>query len=189
MTMEAKKRLIIVHGWEDSPTGGWFPWLAAEMEKHGWDVQIPAMPNTNNPELFEWLPFLKQTAGKVDEKTFMVGHSLGCITILRFLESLAAVESIGGAVLVAGFDNPLKYKELKNFFQEPINWKEIKAKCKKFVAIHSMDDPFVPTENGLRFKEQLGAETIMLDGFRHFSGDDGVYELPIVAQELLRMSS
>jgi hypothetical protein len=189
MTKKTRKKLIVIHGWEGNPTGGWFPWLKTEMERNGWEVLVPAMPNTNNPELFEWLPFLKQTADKVDENTFMVGHSLGCITILRFLESLPAKEQIGGAILVAGFDNPLKSKELKNFFQEPIRWQEIKTKCKKFVAIHSMDDPLVPVENALRFKEQLGAKTITLGGFRHFSGDDGVHALPIVAQELLKISS
>lgn len=185
---KSKKRLIIVHGWKGSPEGGWLPWLKAEMEKADWQVQVPAMPNAAEPKLVEWLPFLKQIAGQVDGNTFMIGHSLGCITILRFLESLAKEEQIGGAILVAGFDNPLKYKELRNFFQEPINWRQIKTKCKRFVSIHSDDDPYVPIENSIKFKEYLAAKAIRVSGFRHFSGDDGIFSLPIVRQELLKIS-
>ena len=188
MIEESKKRLIIVHSWGDSTTGGWFPWLASEMNAQGWEVAIPALPNAKNPKQAEWLPFLKQIAGKVDKNTFMVGHSLGCVTILRYLESLSEKESIGGAVLVAGFDNPLKSKELRNFFQEPINWQQIKTKCPKFVSIHSVDDPLVPIENSISFKNYLEAETIRVGGFLHFSGDDGIFSLPIVRQELLKIS-
>src|SRR4030066_2505824 len=101
---KANKRLIIVHGWEGYPEEGWFPWLKKEMEKRGWEVQVPTMPNANNPKLYEWLSFLQQITGKTDENTFMVGHSLGCITILRFLETLSDKESIGTIILVAGFD-------------------------------------------------------------------------------------
>src|SRR4030067_3170430 len=126
MKSEFKNRLIMVHGWAGTPTGGWFPWLASEMGQRGWKVLVPAMPNTNNPKQAEWVPFLKQIVGKVDKNTFMVGHSLGCVTILRFLESLPSEEQIGGVVLVAGVDNPLKFKELRNIFQEPLNWQQLK---------------------------------------------------------------
>ncbi|MDP2720594.1 MAG: alpha/beta hydrolase [bacterium] len=185
---EAKKKLIIVHCWEGHPEGSWYPWLKAEMEKRGWEVLVPAMPNTNQPEQSRWLPYLQTVVGKVDRSTFMVGHSLGCITILRFLERLPEEESIGGTILVAGFDNPLKYKELKNFFQEAIAWKEIKKKCSKFTTIHSQDDPYVPVENSARFKENLGAKTIVVNGYRHFSGDDGVSSVPLILEKLLEIS-
>lgn len=185
---ESKKRLIIVHGWEGYPEEGWFPWLKTEMEKRGWSVQVPAMPNTNQPEQTSWIPYLVTIAGEVDKNTFLVGHSLGCITILRFLERLLMKSSIGGVVLVAGFDNPLKYKELKNFFHEPILWNEIKKKCEKFVAIHSEDDPHVPVENSVSYKKNLGSKTIIVNGLRHFSGSDGVTNVPLILKELLEIS-
>ena len=185
---DSKKRLVIVHGWEGSPEEGWFPWLKAEMEKRGWEVSVPALPNSAEPEQARWLPYLQMIVGKVDKNTFMVGHSLGCITILRFLERLPKEEFIGGAILVAGFDNPLKYKELKNFFQEVISWDRIKKNCKKFVTIHSEDDPEVPLENGLTFERNLRAKRIVVNGFKHFSGVDGVTSVPIILQELLEIS-
>lgn len=185
---KTKKKLIIVHGWEGYPGEGWFPWLKTEMENQGWEVQAPAMPNAKEPKVYEWLPYLAQVAGEVDENTFMVGHSLGCITIVKFLESLREKDSIGGAILVAGFDNPLKYKELQTFFEAPINWEKAKTKCKKFVSIHSEDDDAVPVDNSVRLKNYLDAEAIVVNGFRHFSGSDGVTSLPIVLQKLLEIS-
>jgi len=183
-----QRRLIIVHGWEGSPDHGWYPWLKAEMEKRGWEVAAPALPNTNNPKVHEWLACLVQVAGKVDENTFMVGHSLGCITIVCFLENLPDTQSIGGAILVAGFDNPLGYKELENFYAAPINWEKAKRRCKKFVSIHSTDDPSVPVDNGVRLKEKLDAKKIVVGGFKHFSADDGITTLPLALQELLEIS-
>jgi predicted alpha/beta hydrolase family esterase len=183
-----QKRLIIVHGWEGHPGEGWFPWLKTEMERKGWEVKVPAMPNSKEPKVHEWLPYLTQVVGKVDENTFMVGHSLGCVAIVKFLGSLPGKDSIGGAVLVAGFDNPLKYKELENFFSAPVNWEKAKNKCKKFVSIHSEDDDSVPVINSVKLKNNLGAEAIVVNGFRHFSGSDGVTSLPVVFQKLLEIS-
>jgi len=183
---ESKKRLIIVHGWEGRPEEGWFPWLTAEMERRGWSVQVPAMPNAVQPEQSRWVPYLSKIIGRVDGNTYIVGHSLGCIATLRFLEGLANNEKIGGAILVAGFDNPLKYKELKNFFRDPILWDKIKTKCKSFISIQSNDDPYVPVENGIRFKTNLGAKVITLSGLRHFSGRNGVTIVPPILEELLK---
>ena len=185
---ESKKRLVIVHSWEGSLEEGWYPWLKAEMEKRGWEVLVPTMPNSAEPEQSQWVPYLQTVVGKVDNNTFMVGHSLGCVTIFRFLEQLPQGQSIGGAILVAGFDNPLRYKELKNFFQEVVAWTEIKKKCNEFITIHSQDDPYVPVENSARFKENLDAKTIALNGYRHFSGEDDVTAVPEILKELLEIS-
>ena len=118
----------------------------------------------------------------------MVGHSLGCIAILRFLETLKEEESIGGAIFVAGFDNNLGEKEMQSFFEAPINFDKAKRVCKKFVSIHSEDDPDVPVDNSVRFKKNLNAKKIVVNGYRHFIGIDGVNSLPLVLQELLEIS-
>jgi uncharacterized protein len=101
------KRVIIVHGYTGDSSKNWFPWLKAELEKLGVSVTVPQMPNTNAPVLTEWLPHLQATVGAPDTETYLVGHSLGCPTILRYLESLKNGEKTGGALLVAGFAEPL----------------------------------------------------------------------------------
>ena len=152
-------------------------------------MHVPALPNANNPKMHDWLASLTQSADSVDENTYMVGHSLGCIIILRFLENLDEKQKIGGAILVAGFDNPLNINELENFFQGPLNWDKAKRTCKKFVVIHSEDDPDVPADNGIRMKNNLDAKKILVNGYKHFTGNDGINSLPLVLEELLEISS
>lgn len=118
----------------------------------------------------------------------IVGHSLGCITILRFLEGLVENEKVGGVILVAGFTDNLEYKELSSFFQKPIDFSKIKSHCQKFIAVHSDNDPYVSVSYGKEFKGKLGAKLIIEYDMKHFSGDDGISELPIVLNTLLEIS-
>jgi predicted alpha/beta hydrolase family esterase len=186
---EGKKKLIIVHGWKGSPLKGWKPWLKTEMETRGWEVLVPEMPNPAQPEQSRWVSQLVNVAGKVDADTYMVGHSLGSITILRFLERLADNQKIGGAVFVAGFSDPPPIMELRNFFEEPILWSKITPKSKSFVVIHSRDDgPEVTTDKAQNLARNTKARLVLLEGWKHFSSSDGVTNAPPILEELLRIS-
>lgn len=186
-----KKRAFLIHGWEGYPEEGWRPWLKRELEKRGFEVMAPAMPDTASPTMNRWVPYLEQVIETPDKATYFVGHSLGCVTVLRYLETLKENQKIGGAVLLAGFAHDLEYDgyngELSSFFKTPINWKEIKKHCDKFMVIHSDDDPWVPVKHSRIYKENLGTETIVMHNMKHFSGDDGINELPIVLDSVLKM--
>ena len=112
-------------------------------------------------------------------------HSLGCITILRYLEGLAPGKEIKGAVLVGGFTDPLGYKELENYFQKPINWEKIKHHCRNFTAINSDNDPYVPLKHVDVFRESLGAKVIIEHGKGHMSVDENMIELPSVLEAIM----
>jgi uncharacterized protein len=47
------KRVFIVHGWNDSPDGSWFPWLKNELVRKGFEVHVLEMPR---PTHISWLP-------------------------------------------------------------------------------------------------------------------------------------
>ena len=187
------KRAFIIHGWEGYPEGGWRPWLKKKLEEKGFEVIIPAMPDTANPTMEKWVPYLAHLVATSDKNTYFIGHSLGCITILRYLETLKEGQKVGGVVLVAGFAHDLEYDgykgELLSFFQIPVNWEEIKKHCNKFVSIHSDDDPWVPVKHNEIFKKKLGAEAIVMHKMKHFSGDDGINELPIALDSVLKFST
>src|SRR3989344_3577618 len=80
------KRVFIVHGWDFNPEVNWYPWLKKELEKKGFKVIVPEMPNTSEPKINAWVSYLKKVVGKLDEETYFIGHSIGCQTIMRFLE-------------------------------------------------------------------------------------------------------
>lgn len=183
------KKVILIHGWEGYPEEGWMLWLKNELEKQGFEVIAPAMPNTEKPKMNEWLDYLKKIAGDPDKNCYFVGHSLGCITILRYLESLRKGENIGGAVLVAGFTSNLGYEELDTFFKNKINWEKIKSHCQKFTAINSDNDPYVSLHYSDLFKQNIGAEVIIEKNRKHFSGDDGINKLPSALKAILKIAS
>jgi predicted alpha/beta hydrolase family esterase len=180
------KRIFLIHGWEGHPEEGWRPWLRKELEKRNCEVFVPEMPDTNFPKMNGWLSKLKEVVGVPDENVYLVGHSLGCIAILRYLESFRPEERVGGVILVAGFTDDLGFKELSNFFETPINFEEIKKHCQNFMAIHSDNDQYVPLKYGDIFKEKLNAKVIVEHGMKHFSGDDGITELPVVLKEIIK---
>ncbi len=129
------------------------------------------MPETDTPKLLLWLPKLQEVAPNPDENLYLIGHSAGVITILKYLENLAGGKKVGGVVFVAGFTDDLGYTELKNFFEQRIDFEKIKSKAKHFVAIHSDNDPYVSLKFGDIFKEKLGAEVIIKHDMKHFSGE------------------
>jgi predicted alpha/beta hydrolase family esterase len=184
-------RVFIIHGYEGQPEDAWRPWLRDELQKQNWTTTLPAMPSPNHPKMTEWVTELQQKIGEPTENTFIVGHSLGCIAILRYLETLGKNQKIGGTVLVAGFTNNLNTPELKSFFNKPIEWEKIKSHCKRFVTIHSDNDPWIPLSHANTFKEKLNAEIIVRPGMKHFSQNDNVeesFKLPAARDALIKMT-
>ncbi len=178
------KRVVIVHGWEGRPEGEWRPWLKKKLLEKGYKVDIPGMPNTLHPKMKDWVKFLKKTVGTPNKDTVLLGHSLGAITILRYLENLREGQKVGAVILMAGFSYDLEYEgyngEVSTFFQTPVNFEEVKKHCDKFVIVHSEEDKWVPVKHAYLFKEKLGAETIVQKGMGHYSGNDGIVETPII---------
>lgn len=187
------KKVVIIHCWDGHPEYCWYPQTRKELEEKGFQVEVPAMPETNFPKLSLWLPRLKEVASNPDEDLCLIGHSAGVITILRFLEQLEEGKKVGGVVMVAGFTDDLGYKELKNFFETPIDFEKVKTKANRFVAIHSDNDPYVPLIHGDILKKKLGAKLIVKHDMGHFSGrvdeTQSVTSLHEVSEAVLEMSN
>jgi len=191
------KRVFIIHGWEGHPENNWFPWLKKELESRGFEVIVPAMPETERPKIETWVPYLEKLVGTPNKDTYLIGHSIGCQAILRYLQNLHEGSKIGGAIFVAGWVSltPIatrteeEKKVVKPWFETPLYFDKIRKTTKKFVAIFSDNDEFVPLEKNIEtYRDKLGAKIIMEKGKGHFSDDDGVKELPIVLNKLLEMS-
>lgn len=170
------RRVIIVHGWGGSPQSDFFPWLRQELERMNYEVVIPAMPDTDNPRIEKWVPHLTQVIGEIKEDDILIGHSIGCQTILRFLESLPEDKRVGKAILVAGFGSYLKglTRDEKLITQPwidaPLDLGKVRTKANSFVAIFSDNDPFVPLEeNSKLFQEKLGAKILIEHNKGHFN--------------------
>lgn len=156
-----QKRIFIIHGWDGYPEEGWFPWLKQELEQKDFSVAVPAMPDAAEPNIEAWTSHLSRIVGNADENTFFIGHSIGCPAILRYLESLPADAKVGGAVFVAGWftltnvNSDEEKKIAKPWLETPIDFEKIKQHTKKFIALFSDNDPYVPLDNKNVFEINL----------------------------------
>lgn len=165
------------------------PWIKKELEKLGYEVHVPTMPEAKYPEKEAWLSYLSQEIGQPRENDVLVGHSLGCITIIRYLETLAENERVGRVVFVAGFTDDLNVPEIKSFFETPVNFGKIQQKAKGFIAIHSDNDRYVSLKYGILFKKKLGAEIIIRHNAGHFTGpvdDQSKASLEIIIKSIIK---
>lgn len=179
------KRVFIIHGWGGSPDSNWLPWLKQKLEERNIEVQTPAMPNTDHPKQAEWLGHLEDVVGTTDTETYFIGHSLGCITILRYLETLKEGLHIGGAILVAGFTDDLGITEISDFFKTSINWQSINSHCDNFVVINSDDDHYVDLKYNKILQKELNAKALVQPKMGHFN----MAELHVVLNEILKMTA
>lgn len=164
-----RRRVILVHGWNDSPNNLWINWLAGELEARGFEVIAPVFPNPKVPRLERWLSALAETAGYLDRHTVIVGHSLGTATALRFLNDYETEVEIAGLILVAGFGNGLKDRP-GALFTPPLDFGRLKARARTRVCIYSDNDRLVSPNWSKRLALDLGARELIVLGGGHFTG-------------------
>ncbi|MEX1997993.1 MAG: alpha/beta hydrolase [Candidatus Andersenbacteria bacterium] len=178
------KRAFIVHGWDGYPEEGWFPWMKRELEQRDFVVAVLSMPDPAVPTIDAWVGHLAQIVGEPDEQTYFLGHSIGCQAILRYVASISG-RKIGGIVLVAGF---LELKKLETDEEEtiarpwlttPIDFKQVQQATRNITVILSDNDAWVPlARNTALFKQHLNPRIIVEHEKGHYSGSDGITELP-----------
>jgi len=181
------KRVFIVHQWMASAGGDWYTWLKKELEKIGFVVYLPQMPNQDAPVIKERVDFISALVGTPDEQTYFVGHSIGCQVIMRYFEILPASTKVGGAIFVAGWFNLAGLESegqeiidiAKPWIETPINFEKIKKICSKITVLLSSNEPYgYIEENKTIFKEKLGIKAKVLNNMGHFTESDGISELP-----------
>ncbi|MDO8554832.1 MAG: alpha/beta hydrolase [Candidatus Micrarchaeota archaeon] len=169
--------VLIVHCWGCDCESNWFPWLKTQLEARGSKVVCPNLPNSELPNLNEWLAEIRKTVSRFNKDWILVGHSLGCPTILRLLETFDKEEKINAVILVSGFARDVGYNEMKSFIDSSFDWEKIKKTAKQFIVVHSRDDELIRFEEGEYLAKQLHAKFIVEQGLGHIRGEPyGRYE-------------
>lgn len=184
------KRVFIVHGWGDKPGDHWIPWLKRQLERKGFSVVAPAMPNTDAPVIGPWVSHLNGEVGEVDADTYYIGHSIGCQTILRHLEHQPAGVTVRGAAFVGPwFDLTLDSEDeeaiARPWIDTPIEFEKVRIHLPPPDAFFSTDDPFVPLDNQPLFEQRLGARTRVLEGRMHMGVESGMKAFPELLETAL----
>ncbi len=188
------KKVLIFHGFQGKPNGGWRPWLMRELDKKDVYACALPMPTPDRSQKDEWIKTIREAVGIPTEEIFLVGHSLGVPAILRYLETLDKNEKIGGAVLVSGPSTILngenkesKLRKIDNFLDTPFNFDYIKQKSNNFTVIHGDNDKKVPFKHAEIISKNLSCNLATIPKGGHLGGSDKFYELPQLLESLQKM--
>ncbi|MDO8513373.1 MAG: class I tRNA ligase family protein [bacterium] len=158
--MKQNANFIILHGFTGSPKDNFFPWLRAELERRGYKVQAPELPETNNPKIDEQVDFVVDKI-KIDENSVILGHSLGAVVAMKVVERLK--HPIAKLILAAGFIEPT-FKDHKRPFEKTFDWKfdfeKIKKNTGSTIYLRASNDYAVPFEQGDKISNLLNAKIV-----------------------------
>jgi len=172
----AGQHYLIVHGYRGAPSAHWFPWLAEALRQDRATVSVPAMPDPLAPDPDAWAQTLEQTLPVMDSRTTLIGHSLGCITVLRHLQRVGT--TIGAYVLVSGFDRALPgLPELEAFTAAPIDHGRLRAQAPQRASIMSDNDTIVDPAASRDLATHLQTEIREIRGGGHFLDREGFTQL------------
>ena len=185
------RRAFIIHGYLSNPNEAWLPWLRGELEERGYLVSLPPMPHPDRPVISEWIDFIAKLVGEPDDETTLIGHSLGCQGLLRYLETVgAAGKSVAKTVLVAGiFPTGMSPADtdmetggdpvLDPWFSKGLDPAKVRKAAGNCTVILSDNDPYIGVDRARAvFSATLNPKIIIEHGRGHFNEDDGVVELP-----------
>ncbi|KAF0093879.1 MAG: hypothetical protein E1N59_2532 [Puniceicoccaceae bacterium 5H] len=184
----AQPQLYIIHGYGGAPDRHWFPWLQDQIGDRA-ETHIPQLPDPDQPEPQAWQDALDAAIERLDAHTYLVAHSLGCVSLLRFLQGKPEAR-VGGVVLVSGFTREIeRYPNLAAFLEAPLDFAQLRRQSPHYTLLTSDNDTHVPPDLTRRLATDLGGHLIQIPGAGHFIDEDGVQELPEVRDALLQMMS
>jgi len=181
-------RFFLFNCWGGDGRSCWSGWLQDELKRQGYEVHSPDFPDTNTPSLDRWLETVRDNVDRFepDDDWILIGHSLGCPTILRLLETFDERERAKKVILVAGFAKDLGIPEIGNFVDKPFDWGKIRERAGSFVVINSDDDPFIKLEEGERLAKMLNTNLIVEHGAGHINEGSGFTRYPRLLEMIKR---
>lgn len=174
----AKSTVLILHGIKGRAGIHWQKWLNDELSKSGYNVIIPNLPNSDHPDRSQWLSEIKRQTRSVDlQNLIIVGHSLGVISALDFIENLES--PIKALISVGGFSEDYG-AELNSYFvkERVIDFNKVHKNLKKAVVIFGDNDPRVPRAALISLTHELGVEPVIIKGGGHLNTEAGFTTFP-----------
>lgn len=191
-------RVILVHGFNANPNMNFHPWLRDELHAAGFEVIAPELPLKMpvkdpgapiDPEIVEGINMpalmevMKKEIGFLKNEDILLGHSLGALAILQYLEMVEMTETPRAVILVAA---PWKVSrpELRRLFVDDLDADVLMWKAREYVVIHSLDDKLVPIEHGRKLADQLRARLIETATDDHYMGA----QYPVLKETILQIA-
>ena len=179
-----KKQVIFIQGFNDYSDRVWPKWMESEFTKAGFDFNFLPMPDVMFPEVDKWVDFLDKQNFKLDSNTYLVAHSLGCITVARYFEKLLNRSKAQACIFIAGFCTIPKLPLLFGFCAKPVDYSKVKKHAKEFIMVISDNDRLIPNSDSLEMAKNVGARVITEHNQGHFTN---VKKIPTVVNTILEI--
>lgn len=175
------KYAAIIHGKDGSPTTSWLPWLKEKLESRGVTCEAPTFPPESDSKLADWLTVLGSL--NIDlEHTVFVAHARGAMALLRWINTLSPDKRIAQVITISCNSDCQPGRDSHDFYDQPLDYEDLRRKCNQITVIHSKDDPYVPIEAGEKLADNLGAKFVPYKDAGHFGSDK--LEAPEVLSEI-----
>lgn len=190
MTHSPYTRIGIIHGHLGSGPNHWQTWLAGKCHEAGLETHYPGLPDLEHPRLDPWLQALERDMPMLDEKTALVGHSLGCAAILHWLQK-PVIKAVGAVILVAPAAEKNVAQSKVAFltpFYENVDLPAIRKKALRTDLFASDDDIWMSMADSEKMARQLGAQLHTFHNGGHLSVNAGFTTFPQVLQLIIGKS-
>ena len=184
----SKSSIVILHGIAASPGAHWQQWLANDLAAEGHVSYLVDLPNSSNPNRIDWLDHICIYAGCLEpEKLIIVGHSLGVVTALDYIERASG--KVRGLVAVAGFAHNYGSELNERFLASgAVDFAKVRNRLADASVVFGTDDPYVPQGELTRLATDLGVEPHVIGGAGHLNAESGYAQFPYVRDEVLRLA-
>lgn len=193
-TTPLPRRLCIIPRWGGGPDRDFYPWLRAQLQSESPtrfdEILSPTMPDPSTPTIAAWVGHIAEVLGPLDARgraqlarTVLLGHSVGCQALLRYLAGLPDDVHVAGLLCVAGWfsvDRP--WPSILPWQETPLASERIVQRVPSRVVLLSDNDPFTADHaaTAATFRQRLDARVIYAPGRQHFNAS----EEPAVLQAL-----
>ncbi|MBI5457200.1 class I tRNA ligase family protein [Candidatus Kaiserbacteria bacterium] len=166
-------RFLLLHGRESSSEGEYQPWLKAELEKRGYEVEVVDMPNPSEPDDEEQADHVEKHC-TLDERTVVVGHSFGGVVAMRLLErgnKVRRVVFVATAVSGKFLDGKIR-KSVTRACKKGFDFEKIKKQARTFMVVPDLTDKIIPISDAEALAKNLNAMYVPGKGNSpHFTGE------------------
>ena len=191
---------FFVHGVFGSPEGNWFPELKQKLESLGQTVIAPQFPIDDEAKLTKdgphdqklqqtldnWLAVFDTEFRNIpkNEKLCFIGHSLGCLFILRAVEKYKI--QLDSAIFAGPFLDCLPTDVwpytgiIPNFQKTDFDSVELKKLIPISYVLYSDTDPYVPNRQSLLFASVVGSSLIQVRDAGHMNMEVNLDEFNLV---------
>lgn len=166
--------IFLIDGYGGSPKVNWLDWVGRNLENK---FQINKI-FIDKPDVAEVQKFDNALVNQITEveSSYFISHSLGCVTLLRYLIKTKKIPK--GIILVSPFDQQVPGFEMFDEFFVHESLEPLNLDSNKSIIISSMNDPIIPFKYSQEVAEKLQIPFILFPTGAHFRASDGMVKFP-----------